>query len=175
MLIWLLWGRISGQKSQDFVEVPIAPPDRVRLDPNQSADEILIDKSQRKLWLKNQGAIIDTYEIALGFSPTGHKSKEGDGKTPIGVYEIDWRNPDSSFHRSLHISYPTPKQVEDARLAGINPGGMIMIHGQPNGSEYQNSRKIQQDWTNGCIAVSNDEMDEIWQRVPDGTRIIITE
>ena len=107
--------------------------------------------------------VLRTYRIALGWAPVGAKQREGDGRTPEGRYTIDWRNPRSKYHLSLHISYPSAADVERARAAGVDPGGEIMIHG--GGGEG--------DWTQGCIAVTDAEMDEIWGLVEDGTAVEI--
>ncbi|TVR99898.1 MAG: hypothetical protein EA406_01900 [Rhodospirillales bacterium] len=134
------------------------------------ADKIVVHKSERRLKLMRNGAIFRIYPIDLGFSPTGHKVREGDGRTPEGTYYIDWRNPGSQFHLSLRISYPNAEDEAKADALGVRPGGMIMIHGQPN---YANPRRPKQDWTEGCIAVSNADMEEIWHAVDDGTLIEI--
>lgn len=138
---------------------------------------IEVFKSQRILLLKNQQRVIRSYPIRLGFNPLGHKQFEGDGKTPEGVYTIDWRNPNSAFYKSLHISYPNQNDQNFAQQQGQSAGGDVMIHGSvpkqllflPWSAQYI-PRK---DWTLGCIAVSNVDMDEIWQLVPDQTKIII--
>ncbi|HYN79528.1 MAG TPA: L,D-transpeptidase family protein [Lamprocystis sp. (in: g-proteobacteria)] len=139
------------------------------------ADRVLVKKSERKLQLLKAGSVLREYRVALSDNPTGHKLQEGDKRTPEGDYVLDWRNPRSNFHRSIHVSYPNSRDQEVARLLGVNPGGMIMIHGQPN---YIQSAKVKaeyqgRDWTNGCIAVQDQEMDEIWQLVRDGTPIRI--
>jgi murein L,D-transpeptidase YafK len=141
------------------------------------ADRVLVKKSERKLQLLKAGAVVREYHVALGEYPSGHKMQEGDKHTPEGDYVLDWRNPNSDFHKSIHVSYPNEQDREVAKLLGVNPGGMIMIHGLPSyiaspkiRAEYQN-----RDWTNGCIAVQDHEMDEIWQLVRDGTPIRIQE
>ena len=106
----------------------------------------------------------------LGFAPVGPKRQEGDGKTPEGHYRIDWRNPDSRFHRSLHVSYPDAGDVARAAARGVSPGGLIMIHGQPNALP---AGRVPGDWTDGCIALSNAEIEALWEAVPDGTPIEI--
>jgi murein L,D-transpeptidase YafK len=138
-------------------------------------DSVLVRKSERKLELINDGEVYREYKISLGDAPVGHKFREGDERTPEGDYILDWRNPNSSFHKSIHVSYPNARDRAFARAMGFNPGGMIMIHGRPNwltspavAREYDNK-----DWTNGCIAVKNHEMDEIWRLVRDGTPIRI--
>jgi murein L,D-transpeptidase YafK len=143
------------------------------------ADEVIVKKSERKLQLIKGGKPYRTYKIVLGFSPVGHKQKAGDGKTPEGQYFLDWRNPDSRFYKSIHISYPNAGDRRNARKLGVSPGGLIMIHGQPNPDKkvgnYDNYRGfvVGEDWTEGCIAVSNMDMDEIWQATRDETPIRI--
>src|SRR5262249_25609436 len=112
-------------------------------------------------------SILRSYRVALGREPVGHKLCEGDGRTPEGRYVIDGRNPKSRYYLSLHISYPNAEDVARAKAAGIEPGGDIMIHGLRDGTLREG------DWTQGCIAVTDEEMDEIWALVPDGTEILI--
>lgn len=138
---------------------------------------IEVFKQQRQLKLKHHDQVIRSYPIRLGFNPIGHKQFEGDGKTPEGTYTIDWRNPQSAYYKSLHISYPNPNDLTYAKQRQKSAGGDVMIHGTvptpatafPASSTYM-PRK---DWTLGCIAVTNADMDEIWQLVKNGTQIII--
>jgi len=138
-----------------------------------TADEVLIVKSDRELHLLNDGKIFRTFKIALGMSPEGDKSMEGDFKTPEGRYLLDMRNPNSDFFLSIHISYPNADDRREARLKGADPGGAIMIHGQPNAPTYTETYYRTQDWTNGCIAVSNSDMIDIWLMTPDNTPVEI--
>jgi murein L,D-transpeptidase YafK len=138
-------------------------------------DSVLVRKGERKLQLLHNGAVYREYKINLGDQPRGHKMREGDERTPEGDYILDWRNPNSSYHKSIHVSYPNMRDEAFARSMGFSPGGMIMIHGRPN---WLTSEKLSRqydvtDWTNGCIAVKNHEMDEIWRLVRDGTPIRI--
>ena len=138
------------------------------------ADYVVVKKSERKLYLYRGAEILKTYRIALGKQPDGHKIREGDSRTPEGIYVLDWRNPNSKFYRSIHVSYPSKSDFRDARERGDSPGGAIMIHGQP--SSWVEKTKLlfnQDDWTEGCIAVQDHEMDEIWNAVDDGTIIEI--
>jgi len=137
------------------------------------ADLVVLYKEERLLQLKRNGHVIRSFNVALGLEPEGHKRLEGDGRTPEGVYTLDWRNSKSQFHRSMHVSYPRKQDRESARRWGSSPGGMIMIHGLPNGRDGEEIDHPRSDWTNGCIAVTNNEMDEIWSLVDDGTTIII--
>lgn len=136
-------------------------------------DLVVIYKGDRLLQLKSRGHVLHSFDIALGAQPEGHKLAEGDNRTPEGVYTLDWRNANSQFYRSIHISYPHEDDQDAARRRGLSPGGLIMIHGMPNGRSAIEMNHPLNDWTNGCIAVANDEMDEIWSLVEDGTTIII--
>jgi murein L,D-transpeptidase YafK len=123
--------------------------------------------------LMANGQVIKTYQIALGRNPVGPKEIEGDRKTPEGTYVIDFRNPESSYHRALHISYPGPEDLRRSGERGVPPGGDIMIHGLGKGAEWAGADHRYFDWTKGCIAVTNEEIEEIWRVVPDGTPIEI--
>jgi murein L,D-transpeptidase YafK len=136
-------------------------------------DQIKIIKSERKLFTYSKGKILKTYKIALGKNPIGQKLKEGDGRTPEGVYEIIAKNPKSAYHLSLKISYPNSKQIEEAKKLSINPGGDIMIHGIRNGFGFVGKHHSLFDWTKGCIAVSNKEIEEIYNLVSIGTKVEI--
>lgn len=145
----------------------------VRLDDGLlRADKVVIMKEQRRLMLLKNGYVVREYSIALGRNPVGPKQMQGDGRTPEGSYVLDWRNPNSRFYRSIHISYPNEIDLAEARRLGARPGGMIMIHGTPNRTRTGNYG-LRPDWTEGCIAVSNAVMDEIWDKVADGTPIEI--
>lgn len=136
-------------------------------------DLVRVAKSERRLELVSGDKVVRSYAVALGASPIGHKSQEGDERTPEGRYVLDWRNPGSGYYRSIHVSYPNADDVAAAKRAGVDPGGMIMIHGQPNGYGWWSWLVQMFDWTNGCIAVTDEEMAEIWQMVEDGTPIEI--
>jgi murein L,D-transpeptidase YafK len=140
---------------------------------DRRADLIEVHKAERRLELKRGGAVLRHYRIALGFDPVGHKEREGDGRTPEGAYVIDWRNPKSRFHLSLHVSYPDERDQARAAARSQSPGGDIMIHGQPNGLSRLTTGHPRRDWTVGCVAVTNREMREIWSLVADGTPIVI--
>lgn len=137
------------------------------------ADFVFVDKSARKMYLKKKGKVLRVYHIALGDSPKGHKTQEGDEKTPEGLYTLDWKNENSIAHRSIHISYPNSKDKARAKKLGVKPGGAIMIHGQMNGYGHLAPIMQQRDWTDGCIAVTDKEMDEIMDLVKVGTKIKI--
>lgn len=152
-----------------------ADPTPSLLSSQQLADQIIVEKAARKLTLLRQGDVMYSYDIRLGFDPVGQKVKEGDGKTPEGHYKIDRRNDRSAFHLSLGLNYPTAAQKDAAREKGIDPGGDIFIHGQPNGlgDSPDLIGGLPYDWTEGCIALSNKDMREIWQHVALGTAIEI--
>lgn len=133
-------------------------------------DRIVIEKSTRRMTLWQDGRELRTYRIALGFAPGGHKEQQGDGRTPEGLYRIDRRNPQSKYHLSLGIDYPQPADRTRAAAAGVSPGGDIFIHGQPNGF---GAVTMPHDWTAGCIAVSNAEIEEIWRVAAIGTEVEI--
>ena len=137
------------------------------------ADLVIVEKADRKLHLIKDGAPIRTFDIALGIRPVGDKQKEGDFKTPEGRYLLDMRNPNSEYFLSIHVSYPNGQDIREARSKGVDPGGAIMIHGQPNEPSRSEAYYQTQDWTNGCIAVSNSAMIDIWLMTDDNTPIEI--
>ena len=137
------------------------------------ANRVVVLKGERRLILLREATVLRSYRVALGRNPQGPKLADGDGRTPEGRYVLDWRNPRSRFHRSIHISYPGPEDLARARGRGLSPGGDIMIHGLPSRLGGFAAEHVQWDWTEGCIAVSNAEMDEIWDLVADGTVIEI--
>ena len=141
--------------------------------PQGKADKIIVEKSVRQLSLYAQGQLLKTYNVSLGFQPEGKKQQESDGRTPEGVYAIDYKNPDSHYHLSLHVSYPDANDSKNAEKLGVSAGGNIMIHGMKNGYSYIGKFHRFKDWTAGCIAVTDNEMDEIWQAVDEGTIIEI--
>lgn len=138
-------------------------------------DNILVEKAARKLYLKNGDTILKEYKIALGEEPIGPKEREGDNKTPEGQYVIEWHNPHSAYHLSLRISYPNAAQKQKAKENNYSAGGDIMIHGFPNQIPAAVFKYVHQfmDWTQGCIAVTNDEIEEIYALVKDQTPILI--
>ncbi|MDG4597725.1 MAG: L,D-transpeptidase family protein [Candidatus Contendobacter sp.] len=160
-----------------LLETPAPPPVAKIPLPTPPAhgivNRILVEKKARRLTLFRDNKPVKTYAIALGRQPEGHKQFEGDNKTPEGRYVIDSRKKNSSFHRALHISYPNPKDVAFATGQKKSAGGNIMIHGLPNGMGALGPLHRLRDWTAGCIAVTNAEIEEIWRVVPDGTPIEI--
>ncbi len=136
-------------------------------------DLVKVDKSERKMYLLEGDTIIKEYTVALGAKPKGHKQKEGDEKTPEGIYTLDYKKEDSSFYKAMHISYPNKQDKEDAKKRGISPGGFIMVHGQRNWLGGLSPITQIFNWTNGCIALTNSEMDEFMTLVNVGTKIHI--
>jgi len=141
--------------------------------PKGPADRILIEKQERRLTLLAKGKVLKTYQIALGGNPLGPKERQGDNKTPEGTYAIDSRNKNSRYHLSLHISYPNEKDKKRAKQLGVSPGGDIMIHGIKNGFAWAGDLHSEVDWTKGCIAVTDEEIEEIDKLVPNGTIVEI--
>jgi len=138
-----------------------------------TVDRVIINKAKRELLLMHADKAVKSYRVALGRNPVGPKTKQGDGKTPEGVYSISGRNASSAFHRALRVSYPNSADRAQAKRLGVAPGGDIMIHGLPNGQGYIGKVHLQTDWTEGCIAVTNAEIEEIWGLVRDGTKVEI--
>jgi murein L,D-transpeptidase YafK len=134
---------------------------------------VVVHKGQRRMQLMLRDRVVREYAIALGPNPVGPKRQRGDRRTPEGKYVLDWRIEESAFHRSIHISYPNDRDVRRARQSGLHPGAGVMIHGLPNGAGWIGAEHRKRDWTRGCIAVTDEEMDEIWNLVDDGTPIEI--
>jgi hypothetical protein len=142
-------------------------------DDGRVADWILIEKGARRLRLFSRGEVIGEYTVRLGLSPKGHKQYEGDFRTPEGVYFLSRRNPNSEYFRSVEVSYPNEADRARAKAEGLRPGGLIMIHGQPNVPKRSRDYYAKNDWTDGCIALSNGDMAEIWRRTRIGIPIEI--
>ncbi len=136
-------------------------------------DLVRVEKSKSKLYLLEGDKIIKEYRVSFGANPKGHKQQEGDKKTPEGRYILDYKKEDSSFYRAMHISYPNKVDVAKAVSRGVSPGGFIMVHGQRNGLGWLSAVTQKFNWTNGCIALSNVEMDEFMSLVKVGTKIEI--
>lgn len=134
---------------------------------------IVVNKSARKLYLMHNEQVLREYDVELGFAPNGTKVKRGDGRTPEGTYLIDRRNPRSRYHLSVGISYPNAEDIAKAKAMGVDPGGDIFIHGQPNRRKEFKRAKKTPDWTAGCIAVKNKEIEEIYSMVNKGTVITL--
>ena len=136
-------------------------------------DSVVIEKKARHLMLFRDGKVVRTYLVALGAHPEGDKLRKGDHRTPEGVFYIDSRQPNSHYHLALHISYPDASHRERSRAVGAEPGGDIMIHGLPNGMGAAGALHRLHDWTNGCVALTDEEIEEIWSVVPIGTPVEI--
>lgn len=141
--------------------------------PQLKIDRLVVFKAKRQMWAYHGEQLVKIYPIALGFNPVGHKQFEGDGKTPEGVYRINERNPNSSYHKNLGISYPNEADKTYAASQGKSPGGLIKIHGLRNGSGSIGRLHLLKDWTHGCIAVTNQEIDELYQSVVHNAEIAI--
>lgn len=137
----------------------------------ETADKVLVDKSDEKLYLLKDGSVIAEYSVVFGGNPEGHKQQEGDERTPEGNYVLDYKKEDSAYYRAIHISYPNQEDKKSAAERGVDPGGAIMIHGQRNWLGWLWFITQRFNWTDGCIAVTNSEMDEIWNSVPVNTPI----
>jgi murein L,D-transpeptidase YafK len=137
------------------------------------ADRIVVEKAARRLTLQRGGTALKTYRVALGRAPIGAKEYEGDQRTPEGIYSIEFHKPDSDFHLALHISYPEQRDIDRAAVQNLSAGSDIMIHGLPNGRGWIGAFHRRNDWTAGCIAVTDFEIEEIFRAVPDGTAVEI--
>jgi murein L,D-transpeptidase YafK len=157
LVFWLLCGLVLARP----VEKPV------------HADKVVVLKKERTLQLISQGKVIKTYKVALGGDPIGAKARQGDHKTPEGLYVLDSHNAHSQFYKSIHISYPSARDRAAARQKGVSPGGDVFVHGLPKGYGWVGAGHRAKDWTDGCIAVTNQEIDEIWRAVTDGTPIEI--
>jgi murein L,D-transpeptidase YafK len=164
VFLLLLGLAAAGVAAYAYFNVNPLPGDAV-------ADRVLVEKSSRRLTLFRNGKTLKTYSVALGAAPSGAKEFEDDQRTPEGIYTIDFHKPDSDFHLALHLSYPEPPDVERAAAEGRSAGSDIMIHGLPNGRGWVGRFHRRTDWTAGCIAVADFEVEEIYRAVADGTPI----
>ena len=139
----------------------------------QTADMVVVEKSKSRLYLMREGEAFASFRVAFGSNPKGHKQEQGDGRTPEGRYILDYKNSGSAYYKSIHISYPNAKDRKEARKRGVDPGGDIMIHGQKNGYGRLSILVQRFNWTNGCIALSDRDMDTVWNAVNPGTPIEI--
>ncbi len=136
-------------------------------------DLVKVDKSEAKMMLYSNGKLVREYKVVFGAVPQGHKQQEGDEKTPEGIYTLDYKKEDSSFYRAMHINYPNQRDIINADKLGVSPGGFIMVHGQRNYLGWLSSIMQNFNWTNGCIALTNEEMDDFMELVSVGTKIQI--
>ena len=162
----------SSERFEPLYAVPL-PGARLRLGAPVAADSIVVYKRERTLVLFNRGVPVRTYFVALGSKPVGDKERAGDQRTPEGLFYVNAHNPASKFHLALRISYPDDAHRARAAALGVDPGGDIMIHGLPKEYSEAGTNHLQNDWTNGCVALSNQEIEEIWRTVPDGTPVQI--
>ena len=139
----------------------------------EKADRVLVIKSIHKLYLEKNGKVLKQYDVVFGANPKGQKMWEGDERTPEGRYILDYKKSDSAYYKSIHISYPNSRDKQIAKAQGVDPGGYIMLHGQRNGFGWLSFIMQWFNWTDGCIAVTNKEIDEIWNAVDTGTPIEI--
>jgi len=137
----------------------------------ETVDLVRVLKAERKMQLITKGKVIREFHVALGGNPEGHKRKEGDKRTPEGRYMLDYKKSDSAFYKAIHISYPNAADTERAKKAGVSPGGQVMVHGQKNGLGWLAFFTQLFDWTNGCVALNNSDMDEVWSFVEAGMPI----
>ena len=159
--------------SPDSPSAPVASFTEAAPAAGAPADRIVVEKSKRTLTLFRQDKEIRTYKVALGRDPVGPKVRQGDNKTPEGVYFVDYKVRHSIYHRALHLSYPNPDDVERARSLGVPPGGSIMIHGMKEDKLWMGDVQYLFNWTNGCIALTNREMEELWDLVSPWTPVEI--
>ncbi|TWI34445.1 L,D-transpeptidase family protein [Paracoccus sulfuroxidans] len=176
-IAFLIWGGYvylrAGLEPVPAPEMPdhYIPQTSVAPELTSPVQRILIEKQARRMTVFQQEGPAKIYKIALGFSPDGNKSRQGDGRTPEGVFRVDRLNPQSRFHLSLGIDYPQPQHRRAARAGGFDPGGDIMIHGQPN--TIPDGFRVKGDWTEGCIAIDDDEIEEIFALTRIGTEVEI--
>ena len=163
---------ING-KPVDKEQVLKPPQASQRTSASKTVDKILVIKSARRLELISDGKVIRSYRISLGKQPKGPKLQEGDKRTPEGLYWVDWRKRSDKFNLAMHINYPNISDAAKARREGVNPGSMIMIHGTPDSEDNPEELFHTLDWTDGCIAMKNYEMREVWSMVKDGTMVEI--
>lgn len=157
IILFALWLNFQTPPEIPVLDVPV--------------ERIVIDKSDREMRIYSEGALVVTYPVALGFAPDGHKQQQGDGRTPEGIYSVDRRNPGSRYHLSLGLDYPRAEDRARAAAAGVSPGGDIFIHGQPNA--VPDTMMIPGDWTAGCIALTNPQMDALYAHTAIGTPVEI--
>lgn len=162
---------IGYQYYRPIAPLPFVSNDNIKI--TTTIDRIVVEKSKHLMTVYHNNVALKQYAVALGFAPTGHKEQQGDGKTPEGSYTIIYKNPNSMFHLSLKVSYPSIQDQKNAAALGVSPGGEIMIHGLAKDFAWLGKLHARRDWTLGCIAVANGEIEEIYPHVKVGTPIII--
>lgn len=165
-------GKVSSRPISSTSSLALRDPSMAFRAPVQT-DKVVVEKSRRKMTVWRQGQVVATFPVALGRAPVGAKTCEGDMRTPEGKYRVTEHKPDSAFYRALRLSYPEEPDIARAREQGCSPGGNILIHGLENGFGYVGDAHRSVDWTRGCIAITNQEMDRLWTLVPDGTEVEI--
>ncbi|PLP90861.1 hypothetical protein CYD26_13535 [Pseudomonas sp. FFUP_PS_473] len=160
---------VASVSQAAFTETIVTKP----VSQQRTVDKVLVIKSARQLQLISAGEPFKSYRISLGKQPNGPKQREGDKRTPEGLYWLDWRKVSDRYNLAMHVSYPNVSDAARARREGVEPGGMIMIHGTPLNDEYPEWYFHTLDWTEGCIAMKNADMREVWSLVKDGTMIEI--
>ncbi len=165
----MVTGRRVGRPLLLFVLLSTVASAEPKFEPK--VDRVVVLKTKHELLLLSGDHVVKSYRVALGRGGLGPKRRQGDGRTPEGLYRIDHRNPASKYHLALHISYPQTTDIQRAQRLGVSPGGDIMIHGLGREFSWVGSRHLLSDWTEGCIAVTNSEIEEIWELVPDGTPV----
>ena len=165
--------RRTDQTLCAFILILLSPPLALCGNAPNAIDRVLVIKHERTLQLLSHGKVVKKYKVALGTEPVGPKQRQGDHRTPEGNYVLDARNAHSQFYKSIHISYPNPQDKAHAAVAHASPGGDIYLHGLPNGYGAVGAAHRLRDWTDGCIAVTDSEIDEIWDLVKNGTPIEI--
>jgi murein L,D-transpeptidase YafK len=161
---------VAADVGSGMTQVPMAPSVSATM---PIADQVLVRKSERRLYLMRHGEVLRSYRVALGLIPDGPKERSGDFRTPEGRYQLTRRNSRSDFFLSIQVSYPNAEDLRRARRDHVNPGGSIMVHGLPNLQRHPPDYYAAADWTDGCIAMSNSDMVELWLMVQDNTPIDI--
>jgi murein L,D-transpeptidase YafK len=169
LLIWMALGVLFSPPSGADSLAALAGPAGML----QPVDRVVVQKSSRRMELFRDGALVAAYKISLGLQPIGQKQREGDFRTPEGRYRLTRRNAQSDFFLAVQVSYPEPADIALARKHGWQPGGAIMVHGLPNFLKYSRDRYLSTDWTDGCIALSNEDMLDFWLLTGAGTPIEI--
>jgi len=165
----LLLGATGSSSASDAASLMAVARDEALL----PADQVIVRKGERRLLLLRDGHVMRSYRVSLGLNPNGHKEQEGDFRTPEGAYALTRRNAHSDFFLSIQVSYPNEQDARRARTRGARPGGNIMVHGLPNVMRYSRDRYLTNDWTDGCIALSNEDMLEVWLLTQSHTPILI--
>jgi murein L,D-transpeptidase YafK len=171
-ILVLALGFVASQASAR-TQADVSPADTSAMPPSLLADRVVVRKSERRMYLMHGSTVLRSYRVALGLNPVGPKEQEGDSRTPEGHYQLTRRNPRSEYFLSIQVSYPNDRDLQRARRNRLTPGGAIMIHGLPNELRREPAYYEKRDWTDGCIAVSDSDMLEIWLMTPQDVPIDI--